>query len=154
MRSNHLETAKWVSVIAIVVALATMFSGPVLAGHGDVSLVGSDFEIDNDANLKQDHLADGIDWATMDETRKADEPSGQTDDSFGQGTKEDTETPTIVDGSIRPNKSDLKTFGVFEKRYPGKLASCTCSGPGCKTPRAAPTWTSSSTSRKYCRRMG
>jgi len=39
-----------------------------------------------------------------------DKPSGQQDDSFGQGTKEDTPSPTIVNGSIPPSKSDLLRF--------------------------------------------
>ena len=31
----------------------------------------------------------------------------------GQGAAEDTACPSVVDGSIPPNKSDLKTFGVY-----------------------------------------
>jgi len=37
-------------------------------------------------------------------------PTGQADNSFGQGTKEDTAEPTVVDGSIPNNKSDLLRF--------------------------------------------
>ena len=47
------------------------------------------------------------------EVRGADQTSGSNDDSFGQGTKEDTAVPTVVDGGIPPNKSDLKNFGVY-----------------------------------------
>jgi hypothetical protein len=57
----------------------------------------------------------GPDWATVSEDRKADQPTGSTDDSFGQGTKEDTPVPTVVDGSIPNNKSDLKQFGVYNQ---------------------------------------
>lgn len=39
-----------------------------------------------------------------------DQPSGQSDNSFGQGTKEDNPAVTIVTGSIPPNKSDLSRF--------------------------------------------
>src|SRR5262249_21715365 len=39
-------------------------------------------------------------------------PSGQTDDAFGQGTKEDNPVPTVVTGSIPNNKSDLTRFYV------------------------------------------
>jgi hypothetical protein len=46
---------------------------------------------------------------------KNDKPTGGSDDSFGQGTSEDNPNPTIVDGSIPPNKSDLKAFGVFSE---------------------------------------
>jgi hypothetical protein len=55
-------------------------------------------------------------------TVKADLPSGKNDDSFGQGTKEDTAVPTIVVGSIPPNKSDLKEFGSWvEKNDEGQF---------------------------------
>ena len=83
------------------------------ASHPEVSLAGSNFEIDTDANLKVDDSSPSIDWASVAETRKADLASGSGDDSFGQGTKEDTAVPTVVDGSIPPNKSDLKNFGVY-----------------------------------------
>jgi Prealbumin-like fold domain len=83
------------------------------ASHPEVSLPGSNFEIDTDANLKVDDAAPSIDWASVTETRKADQPSGATDDSFGQGTKEDTPVPTVVDGSIPPQKSDLLNFGGY-----------------------------------------
>jgi hypothetical protein len=36
--------------------------------------------------------------------------SGKTDNSFGQGTKEDNPNVTVVTGSIPPNKSDLTRF--------------------------------------------
>ena len=45
--------------------------------------------------------------------RKADEPTGALDDSFGQGTKEDTAVPTVMNGSIPPQKSDLLNFGLY-----------------------------------------
>ena len=80
-----------------------------------MSLSGSNFEIDTDANLKVDDPAPSIDWASVTEIRKADQPTGPNDDSFGQGTKEDTAVPTVVDGSIPPNKSDLKFFGVYQE---------------------------------------
>jgi hypothetical protein len=83
------------------------------ASHPEVSLPGSNFEIDTDANLKVDDTSPSIDWASVAETRKADKLSGSGDDSFGQGTKEDTAVPSVVDGSIPPNKSDLLNFGVY-----------------------------------------
>ena len=49
----------------------------------------------------------------MNEIRQPDAPTGADDDSFGQGTKEDTAVPTVVDGSIPPNKSDLLNFGLY-----------------------------------------
>ena len=101
-----------------------------MRSHPEVSLTGSNFEIEHPttprtdgtigANLKVDDAAPSVDWAsfahtlpTDPEKRKADLPTGAGDDSFGQGTKEDTAVPSVVDGSIPPNKSDLKTFGVY-----------------------------------------
>ncbi|MEU0533693.1 prealbumin-like fold domain-containing protein [Amycolatopsis tolypomycina] len=49
-----------------------------------------------------------------------DKPTGQTDDSFGQGTKEDTAVSTVVDGSIPNNKSDLTRLYVANERVSGK----------------------------------
>src|SRR5215216_2843523 len=83
------------------------------ASHPEVSLGGSNFEIDTNANLKVDDPAPSIDWAGVSETRKADVASGSGDDSFGQGAKEDTAVPTVVSGSIPPNKSDLLDFGSY-----------------------------------------
>jgi hypothetical protein len=88
---------------------------PAFADHGLVSLPNSNFEIDEDANLRVDHDPPSLDWANVNEERQADKLPGQNDDSFGTGTKEDTPTPVVVSGSIPPNKSDLETFGVYEE---------------------------------------
>jgi len=92
------------------------------------TLPGSAFEIDTNANLKVDATGAGntgcIDWLTgtsvSDPFRagvawKLDSPSGSADESFTQGTKEDTADPTVEFGSIPPNKSDLKAFGTFQE---------------------------------------
>lgn len=95
-------------------AITALVGGPAFAvvPDGLVSLDGSLFEIDEDANLTVEN--DGWDdWASVDETSKTDAPSGTGDDSFGQGSKEDTAVPTVVSGSIPPNKSDLKTFSIY-----------------------------------------
>ena len=78
-----------------------------------MSLPGSDFEIDLNANLRVDDPAPSIDWASVTQVRKGDLPTGSGDDSFGQGSKEDTAVPSVVDGSIPPNKSDLLNFGLY-----------------------------------------
>jgi hypothetical protein len=103
--------------LAAAAGMLLLFSGlaasPALASHPEVSLPGSNFEIDTDANLRVDDPSPSIDWANVTETRQSDKPTGAQDDSFGNGTKEDTAVPTVVDGSIPPNKSDLLTFGVY-----------------------------------------
>src|SRR5215213_5375003 len=108
------------AILAVVGALATatvllISVQAAFASHPEVSLAGSNFEIDTDANLKVNDAAPSIDWANVNEIRKADTLSGPNDESFGQGTKEDTAAPTVVDGSIPPNKSDLKFFGIFQE---------------------------------------
>jgi len=110
-------------------ALATVAFLGVAAAQTDPDcttasvLSGSNFEIDTGtggANLKVDD-ADCIDWLTggagtgfrSGVEAKNDSASGSGDEAFGQGTAEDNPNPTIVTGSIPPNKSDLKAFGVF-----------------------------------------
>lgn len=106
---------RWGSVVAATTLIVAGMAGPAHATHPEVSLPGSNFEIDTDANLRVDDAAPSIDWANVTEVRRADSASGPTDESFGQGTKEDTAVPSVVDGSIPPNKSDLKFFGLYQE---------------------------------------
>ena len=105
------------AVFGAIAAATVLLIGvqAAFASHPEVSLAGSNFEIDTDANLKVDDPAPSLDWANVTENRKADSPSGNSDESFGQGTKEDTAVPSVVDGSIPPNKSDLKFFGIYQE---------------------------------------
>jgi hypothetical protein len=83
------------------------------------SLPGSNFEIDNNANLVVNGaVPPSLDWANVAEARKADNPTGANDNSFGNGTKEDTAVPSVVSGSIPPNKSDLLNFGAYLETNP------------------------------------
>jgi hypothetical protein len=99
-------------VAAAALVLTAWAAGPAQASHPEVSLAGSNFEIDTDANLKVDD-AGSLDWLNVADVPKADKPTGAGDDSFGQGAKEDTAVPTVVSGSIPPNKSDLLTFSTY-----------------------------------------
>jgi hypothetical protein len=111
--------------VALVIAL-TLVGGaspaPATCTTANV-LSGSSFEIDLSANLKVDGASPCIDWlagGTGSGLRagvlaKNDKPTGSGDDSFGQGTSEDDANPTIVTGSIPPNKSDLKVFGAYSE---------------------------------------
>jgi len=111
------------AIAAMLALLASLLMVvPALASHPEVSLSGSDFEIDTDANLKVDDSAPSLDWANVTQDSKEDLATGQNDNSFGQGTKEDTAVPTVVSGSIPNNKSDLKSFGsYFETNANGKF---------------------------------
>jgi uncharacterized repeat protein (TIGR01451 family) len=79
--------------------------------------------IEIDGNLV-DGGAPGKDWATVGinciSNPKVgcdiDLATGTGDNSFGQGTKEDTPVPTLVFGSIPNNKSDLLRFYVANER--------------------------------------
>ena len=95
--------------VALVAALAVAV--PAGASHPEASLLGSNFEIDVDANLRVDD-AGSLDWANVSETRATDRPTGSTDDSYAGGVKEDTVCPAETTGSIPNNKSDLRTFHV------------------------------------------
>jgi hypothetical protein len=95
------------------------------------TLSGSAFEVDPApppaANTGANLIVNAtgcIDWLTggtgtalrSGVVAKNDTPSGSADESFGNGTKEDTANPSIVDGGIPPNKSDLKAFGVYTEQ--------------------------------------
>ncbi|HSD86233.1 MAG TPA: SpaA isopeptide-forming pilin-related protein, partial [Kofleriaceae bacterium] len=80
----------------------------------ELSLPGSKFEIDTSSNLVVDS-AGNLDWANVTEARKADSATGQNDDSYAGGSKEDDVCPSVGTGSIPNNKSDLKTFGVYHE---------------------------------------
>lgn len=110
VRRRRLHVA---AILGVVAALTLAIVA--IASHPEVSLSGSNFEIDTDANLKQDDPSPSIDWNTVADTNKQDTDSGPNDESFGQGTKEDTADPTVVDGGIPPNKSDLTRFGVYQE---------------------------------------
>ncbi len=57
--------------------------------------------------------ASGSDWENApNRVRGDDRASGASDNSFGQGTKEDGPNVTVVSGSIPPNKSDLTRFYI------------------------------------------
>jgi hypothetical protein len=88
------------------------------------------------ANLTLDGASPCIDWSTQAKGAgtggasdltggvlvKQDKKSGSEDDAFGQGTSEENPVPTIVSGSIPPNKSDLQNFGIYrESNATGKF---------------------------------
>jgi hypothetical protein len=89
------------------------------------SPTGTPIEIDGDL---ADGVAAGKDWASLGSTLlncasnprigcDLDKPTGTSDDSFGQGTKEDSPVPSVVTGSIPNNKSDLQRFYVSTERF-------------------------------------
>jgi hypothetical protein len=109
----------------VCLVAAAMVAAPAMASHPLATLTGSNFEIDDDANLTVDDPAPSLDWENVAEIRATDAETGQTDDSYKGGVKEDTECPDETTGSIPNNKSDLLTFSVYEEAgtagHPGFL---------------------------------
>jgi hypothetical protein len=112
-----------VAITGAVAMLASLLMVVSMVGTAAAALPGSNFEIDTNANLKVDGAdPPSLDWANVDDISQADTQSGAQDESFGNGTKEDTAVPSVVDGGIPPNKSDLKFFGSYlEENAAGKF---------------------------------
>ncbi len=116
---KHINRSRIVPVAVLVLASALM-PAVAVADHGDATLAGSNFEIDDDANLKVDHTAPpSLDWANVTEVRATDAVNGTGDDSYAGGVKEDTVCPGATTDSIPPNKSDLLSFHVYEEAGTG-----------------------------------
>lgn len=100
---KNITRARWGAGLA---CLALVMSG---ATGAQANLAGSSFE-GNDGNLVV-NTTGNTDWANVaGRNTGIDKPTGQTDNSFGQGTKEDNSAVTVVTGSIPPNKNDLTRF--------------------------------------------
>jgi hypothetical protein len=94
-------------LLAVAVAALIMAAAPSAIAN----LSGSTFE-GNDGNLVV-NTAGNTDWVTAPNRVRGDDlASGGTDNSFGQGTKEDDPNVSVVTGSIPPQKSDLTRFYV------------------------------------------
>jgi hypothetical protein len=90
---------------------ATVVLTLALVSPGLANLPGSTFE-GNDGNLVVT-TAGNHDWVNAPNRVRGDDlPSGNSDNSFGQGTKEDDPNVSVVTGSIPPQKSNLTRFYV------------------------------------------
>ncbi len=93
----------------VLACAASLGVAMLIAPTASANLTGSTFE-GNDGNLVV-NTAGNTDWANVAGLNTGvDLPHGTTDNSFGQGTKEDSSAVTIVTGSIPPNKNDLTRF--------------------------------------------
>ena len=105
--SRHRRGGRW-WMIGTTLAAAAAFMVVFVAASG-ANLAGSSFE-GNDGNLIV-NTTGNTHWANVAGLNTGiDKPSGSTDNSFGQGTKEDNAQTTVVTGSIPPNKNDLTRF--------------------------------------------
>ncbi|WAZ24928.1 prealbumin-like fold domain-containing protein [Streptomyces cinnabarinus] len=100
---------------AVLLGCGLLSASVAVAQAPPPSLAGSGFEIDTDANLVVDNPNSPDDWDSVAEIRVPDNAIGNADTSFGQGAKEDSAVPSVVDGGIPPNKSDLRFFGVYQE---------------------------------------
>ncbi len=106
-----------VGIFALVVAAAVGLTLALTASSA--SLPNSNFEIDTNANLVRDGAPPAIDWVNVNENRQQDLASGQQDDSYSGGAKEDDACPSAGTGSIPNNKSDLRYFGAYNEAVTG-----------------------------------
>jgi hypothetical protein len=101
-------TKLWRVGVPIAAVSVLVFS---IGGIANANLPGSTFE-GNDGNLVV-NTAGNHDWENAPNRVRGDDlASGTSDNSFGQGTKEDDPAVTVVTGSIPPQKSDLTRFYV------------------------------------------
>lgn len=115
------------SALAMVLSLMFIVHAPAsAAGSCTVApLAGSSFE-GGDGDLTSSCATD---WDKVSPLYTGiDKPSGATDNSFGQGAKEDSISPTIVSGSIPPNKNDLTPSMCQQRSAPTATNSCTWRG--------------------------
>src|SRR5437763_1806433 len=115
MKASGKRRVRRIAFTSVAAISAILFS-LVLPASG-TTLTGSTFEIDGNLIVDKTSAPANTDWAT---TGYVDCTSGsevncstdltrsQLDNAFGQGSKENTPSPTVVPGSIPNNKSDLK----------------------------------------------
>src|SRR6266567_5899825 len=109
MDKTHRSVVLGRRLLLVLLAVASLIL--VTITPAGAILPGSTFE-GNDGNLVVDHAGD-TDWANApNRVIGVDQPSGSTDNAFGQGTKEDNPAVTVVNGSIPPNKNDLTRFYI------------------------------------------
>src|SRR5262249_22034372 len=118
MRSSFSRIWRGVSTLAMIATVLTLFAVTASATLG-APLTGSAFEGD-DGNLVV-NTQGNTDWANApNRVTGIDQPTGKTDNSFGQGTKEDVPNVSVVSGSIPPNKNDLTRFYIASELANGK----------------------------------
>jgi Prealbumin-like fold domain len=108
LKSLHRGGGRWWLIgTGLVAAAFTVF----FVAASSANLTGSTFE-GNDGNLVV-NTAGNTDWDNAPNLSVGvDLPTGTTDNSFGQGAKEDNVETTVVTGSIPNSKADLARFGV------------------------------------------
>ena len=114
VRPRQRRVRRW-WYLGTTITVAAAFAAVFVAGSS-ANLAGSTFG-GSDGNLACNDVNGALDWnclSTVGGDPKlnigTEQFSGQQDNSFGQGTKENDANTTLVQGSIPPNKSDLTRF--------------------------------------------
>jgi hypothetical protein len=127
----------------LVLAVSTILLATLLA-HGALALAPGNFE-GNDGNLVVD-TAGNTDWINAPHrSAQNDLPTGTTDNSFGQGTKESNVAVHVGLGSIPNSKADLARFATAYETI-GTNTFLYPSGP------AGPDHRRGQDARSHCRR--
>jgi hypothetical protein len=99
----------------IAITTAALLTGVIGPSGADAVLPNSTFE-GNDGNLVV-NTSGNTDWINAPNRNiGTDLPTGTTDNSFGQGAKEDLVNTTVVSGSIPNSKADLASFYVANEQ--------------------------------------
>jgi hypothetical protein len=107
LKFRHRRVRRW-WVTGLTLTIFALLAVIFVAASG-ANLSGSTFE-GSDGNLIVNTAGDK-DWTNAPNRVRGDDlPSGTSDNSFGQGTKEDDPNVAVVTGSIPPQKSDLTRF--------------------------------------------
>jgi len=107
-RTQH-QPNRWLAAICAVLAMVALAVGALIGATSAGANIGaSNFE-GGDGNLVV-NTAGNTDWLTPPPHfgTSLDLPTGSTDNSFGNGTKEDNSNVTVVQGQIPNNKADLR----------------------------------------------
>src|SRR5919197_3671753 len=96
------------ALVLAVAMFAVVFSAAASIPAGTQFLPADNFEIDGN---KPVNTAGNTDWANAPNlVTDPDLAKSTSDNSLGQGSKENTAVPSVVSGSIPPNKSDFSEF--------------------------------------------
>lgn len=119
-------SAGLMTIVLASLAQGTPTLNSVLTASCPTTTLGN-FEIDGNLTVE---CPPAIDWGSLTPNSTlamvpnvavgVDKLSGTTDNSFGQGAKEDGSTVQVVTGSIPPNKNDLTRFNVSDQFISGK----------------------------------
>lgn len=120
MRMAGLKHRRRWALLATLTTLAGLVLGVASNPVGATGQLGSSTFESGDGNLAASSSS-VVDWVNSTGGASSPAPhfapsqdaaSGSADNAYGQGAKEDIDCPTVVNGSIPPNKSDLKRFYV------------------------------------------